>query len=375
MALDVPVLDITNTSFRRDEHLHLPSEQNRPDLLRCGIYSLGCPPLLAMLPLQVLQDNILTHPLLSHVRRRLRPARIQRFQLHLHQSKPGHLHRQHLANIHVPVLGRILYYVPHCSPLHPGRVLTTFGLLSAIVEALNAIGVAYIANPSVPETATKLGHILMKTSLILQLLVIACFCALTWTFQRRCRRAGIVAGKGKRGNKRVFALLATLYASMFVILGRCVYRTVEHFGFSDISGGKLTVNDPATLSPLVRHEWFFYVFEAALMAVNSVLWNVRHPHRYLPERYETYLTRDGVTELVGPGWRDERPFIVTVCDPFGWFVSKGGEGKEGGKPFWETDGYGLEGKKKQHGGHGLVSEGTDGISLLTDPGAGAATAV
>lgn len=214
----------------------------------------------------------------------------------------------------------------------------------------------------------------MKTSLILQLLVIACFCALAWTFQLRCKRAGIVAGKGKRGNKRVFALLGTLYASMFVIFVRCVYRTVEHFGFSDISGGKLTVNDPTTLSPLVRHEWFFYVFEAALMAFNSVLWNVSHPRRYLPERYETYLTRDGVTELVGPGWRDERPFIVTVCDPFGWFVRKGGEGKERGKPFWETDGYGLEGKK-QHGEHGLVSEGTDGILLPTDPGAGAATAV
>src|SRR4051794_40424114 len=32
------------------------------------------------------------------------------------------------------ILGRILYFVPHCSPIHPGRVLTTFAAISSIVE-------------------------------------------------------------------------------------------------------------------------------------------------------------------------------------------------------------------------------------------------
>jgi len=32
------------------------------------------------------------------------------------------------------ILGRILYYVPQHSPMHPGRVLTTFAAISGIVE-------------------------------------------------------------------------------------------------------------------------------------------------------------------------------------------------------------------------------------------------
>ena len=41
------------------------------------------------------------------------------------------------------MLSRILYYVPYHSPLHPGRVLTTFGAISMVVEALNGNGAAY----------------------------------------------------------------------------------------------------------------------------------------------------------------------------------------------------------------------------------------
>ncbi|PGH11497.1 hypothetical protein AJ79_04872 [Helicocarpus griseus UAMH5409] len=308
-----------------------------------------------------------------------------------------------LADYHV--LGRILYYVPYCSPLHPGRVLTTFGFLSGVVDAPNAIGISYIANPSVTEKRTRLGHILMKTSLVMQLLVIATFCMLAFSFQRKCTTAKM------SGNRRVTAPLVTLYLSMFVIFARCIYRTVEHFGFSDKDGmsGKWIVSDVGTLSPIVRFEWFFYVFEAALMLINSVLWNVRHPGRYLPENYNTYLTRDGVRELVGPGWKDERPWIVTVCDPFGWFV----KGEKGEKPFWETDGYAMEQQQQQqqqqeqtfygsghaygrvHGhefheighahGHGHDHSnsqdhgiGSDGMPLLlqvADPGAGGVAAV
>jgi hypothetical protein len=227
-----------------------------------------------------------------------------------------------LANFHV--LGRILYYVPYYSPLHPGRVLTTFGALSAVVEVLNALGVSYIANVNASESRHDLGYTLMKISLVLQLMVIVLFVSLAVMFQWRCAQGGI-------RSKRVSGPLLTLYASTVLILVRCVYRTVEHFAFS---GGQ-TGTDPKDLSPMVRYEWYFYVLEASVMLVNSVLWNVRHPRRYLPQHSTTYLAQDCSTDLEGPGWKDTRPFVMTLLDPFGWLDS----GKKKEQPFWETNGY------------------------------------
>ncbi|KAF9889353.1 hypothetical protein FE257_007463 [Aspergillus nanangensis] len=226
-----------------------------------------------------------------------------------------------LANYHI--LGRVLYYVPYFSPIHPGRSLTTFGFLSAIVEALNAIGVSYTANRSLPEDRIKLGHILMKASLICQIAIIALFCVFAIIFHRRCATGGIIS-------RRVSTPLFALYASSVLILARCIYRIVEHFTISSLE------SDPnADISPLLRHEWYFYVFEAAFMLVNSFLWNWKHPRRYLPESSKTYLAQDGITEVEGPGWKDNRPFVATLLDPFGWFDSKG----KHETPFWEKNGY------------------------------------
>ncbi|OJD15624.1 hypothetical protein AJ78_04144 [Emergomyces pasteurianus Ep9510] len=110
--------------------------------------------------------------------------------------------------------------------VHPGRTLTIFGLLSAIVEALNA-------NPTTPKKAAKLCHIIMKTSQILQLLVISCCCALGWTSQEYLVRVRSVAA---RGNSRAPVLLATLDASMLVGFVPCVYRMDDHFRFSNLGG-------------------------------------------------------------------------------------------------------------------------------------------
>ncbi|KAE8153108.1 RTA1 like protein-domain-containing protein [Aspergillus avenaceus] len=228
-----------------------------------------------------------------------------------------------LANYHI--LGRILYYVPYHSPIHPGRVLTTFGMLSALVEVLNAIGVSYIANPNLPDSTVELGHILMKASLIAQVVVVTIFCLLAGLFQHRCYRSGI-------RNRSIPVPLLTLYMSTFLIFVRCIYRIVEHFGASTVHSSQL--DDLSELSPILRHEWFFYVFEASLMLLNTLLWNALHPRRFLPERSNIYLAQDGETELKGPGWKDHRPFLMTFLDPFGWLDK---DKKE--RPFWENNGY------------------------------------
>lgn len=80
-----------------------------------------------------------------------------------------------------------------------------------------------------------------------------------------------------------------------------------------------------------------YIFEAGLLLSNSVLWNVRHPRMYLPQDYHVYLAQDGISELLGPGWKSDQNWLMTFIDPCGLLgrKSKGAE-----KPFWEDNGFG-----------------------------------
>lgn len=223
------------------------------------------------------------------------------------------------------VLGRILYYVPYLSPLHPGRVLTTFAFISSVVEALNGNGASFAANQSLPQYKQDIGHNLLKAALLIQIVVIAAFLALAVTFHRRCRRHGIHSPK-------LYAALHTLYASEVLLTIRTIYRIVEYWSIAQLHFGPGF--DPMTLSPLVRYEWFFYVFEASLMLANQVLLNVRHPRLYLPRSTKTYLAQDGVTEVTGPGYDDKRPFLVTLFDPFD--VAGMIKGTKKSDKFWET---------------------------------------
>ncbi|KAH6886496.1 hypothetical protein B0T10DRAFT_530665 [Thelonectria olida] len=223
------------------------------------------------------------------------------------------------------ILGRILYYVPYHSPLHPGRVLTTFGFLSAIIESLNGWGASYSANQSLSDGEIKTGHALIKTSLILQIVVAVLFIALATIFHRRCLANGIK-------NDRLNIPLVTLYTSISLILVRTIYRIVEYFGVAELRFGPGF--DPMSMSPIIRYEWFFYVFEAAIMLANVVMFNLRHPRHFLPKSNKIYLAQDGVTEVEGPGFKDPRPFWMTLVDPFDIRGIVTGQSKQ--ERFWET---------------------------------------
>ncbi|KAF2150254.1 hypothetical protein K461DRAFT_287839 [Myriangium duriaei CBS 260.36] len=226
---------------------------------------------------------------------------------------------------HYHIFGRVCYYMPYCSPIHPGRTLTTFGALSSIVEILNGIGVAWTANARIESGMRKVALALLQASLIIQIAVIGFFVTMMVVFHLRARRNGVFP-------RNVQIPLYTLYFTTLLILIRCVYRTVEHFS-NDGLGDKANI-PYAQWSPLVRYEWFFYVFEASLMITIMYLWNALHPRNYLPENFHIYLARDGVSEVVGPGWTDNRSFFVTLFDPFGFFSNR----PKDEKPFWETDG-------------------------------------
>jgi hypothetical protein len=177
----------------------------------------------------------------------------------------------------------------------------------AVVEALNAVGVALIANPSGRSQA--LGKNLTIAALALQVIVIVIFVALAALFHRRFT----TGGRGRLQSvhtKAVKTTLLVLYASMALIFVRCVFRLVEHSGNTEVDLDDMQAL--RALSPLMRYEVYFYVFEATLMLLNSWLWNVWHPGRFLPRDHHIYLAEDG-TEVAGEKTEDSRPLLAKTA--------------------------------------------------------------
>jgi len=63
-------------------------------------------------------------------------------------------------------------------------------------------------------------------------------------------------------------------------------------------------------------EALYWIFDALLMFVVTVVMHIRHPAKYFPRSNEVYLSQDGTTELTGPGWTDKRNILWTTLDPF-----------------------------------------------------------
>lgn len=159
----------------------------------------------------------------------------------------------------------------------------------AIVEALNGVGASLSSNPSASPDTQTLGSHLILAVLIIQLVVITIFVGMTSTFHVRCLKASVPS-------KAVYTLLFTLYMSMTLIFIRCIYRLVEHTGDT-----KVDITDLEALkqlNPLLRYEVYFYIFEAALMLLNSILWNVWNAGRLLPANPHIYLAQDGIEAMV-----------------------------------------------------------------------------
>ncbi|KAJ4289138.1 hypothetical protein N0V90_011480 [Kalmusia sp. IMI 367209] len=189
-----------------------------------------------------------------------------------------------LANYHI--LGRTLSYIPHLSPLSPKMVLRVFGTIMLVIETLNSLGVSLSANPSSSPITQDLGKYMTLVALAMQILVILVFFVLTTMFHMRIRKVGI-------RSQAVSITLRTLYLSMGLIFVRCIYRLVEHLGNT-----KIDLDDAAALadlSPILRYEAFFFVFEAALMLIDLALWNMWNPGWWFKKN--VYLGSDGVTEI------------------------------------------------------------------------------
>ncbi|KAL7904285.1 hypothetical protein GGI35DRAFT_490002 [Trichoderma velutinum] len=217
-----------------------------------------------------------------------------------------------LSNYHV--LGRIFGYVPHCAPIPADKVLLVFGGLMGVIEALNAVGAALSANPSGSPSSQALAKNLLLAVLVMQLAVITIFFCMATIFHMRCSKAAVQS-------KAVNTVLFTLYMSMSLIFIRCIYRLVEHTGDTKIDIADIEAL--RQLSPLLRYEVFFYIFDATLMFLNSAIWNIWNPCRFLPRDPHTYLAQDG-TEAMVEVIPDNRSLLAKIANvwTFGIFFRK-----------------------------------------------------
>lgn len=165
-----------------------------------------------------------------------------------------------------------------------------FGNMMSLVEGLNGTGVSLTANAKATEMVHNIGLYLTLASLCIQVLVILSFYTMAIIFHRRCIIAKVLP-------RAVRTPIVVLYCSMALIFIRCIYRLVEF----TTGGTKINLTDYSALlalSPLLRYEVFFYVFEACLILLNSVLWNLYHAGRYLPRDNAIVLSEDGRTERI-----------------------------------------------------------------------------
>lgn len=173
-----------------------------------------------------------------------------------------------------------------------------------VTETVNALGVSLSSNPSSSGSTQILGENLMRAALALQLAVIITFVAIAGLFQWKLL-------KERLHPKAIMTPLYVLYTSMLLILIRCIYRVIEHAGNTKIDIGDLDAL--SSLTPLLLYEWFFLVFEATLMLLNSLLWNVWTPGRFLPRDFHVHLSSDGYTEARDDDDRDGRPVWKKLC--------------------------------------------------------------
>ncbi|KAM7201277.1 hypothetical protein V8F33_003377 [Rhypophila sp. PSN 637] len=247
-----------------------------------------------------------------------------------------------LANLQI--LGRLYYFVPYFALMHPARMFLTFASITAVIEILAVMGVAYLSNRSLPEKSTQMGDAMAKASLVLQLIQIAITLLMVITFHHVSRQGKITK------SPRVTRPLAILYTTTGLLLLRTLYATFYHFATPANPTRALQDQNGPALPPILFGEVYFLVLDSTPILLSTILWNIFHPRSYLPADDTRYLAQDGRTELKGPGWKDSRSLTETFMNPFASLTHRAGHEK----PFWERNGYafGRSGRVVRTGGQG-----------------------
>jgi hypothetical protein len=200
------------------------------------------------------------------------------------------------AGIYI-ILGRLItLFGPHTSPIAPTTYLYIFCTCDVVSLVIQAIGgaMASKAVSSIPPSQSKTGTNIMVAGIVFQLVSITLFSILFGIFVARVRRMR----PGQRDEakapedlmqnnsySKVRALVIATVISCLMIYIRSVYRTVEL-----LQGWR---------GYLISREGYFIGFDAILMFVAVVVFNVVHPGWALPTSKQMtvwYGNKEAVTD-------------------------------------------------------------------------------
>ncbi|KAJ5943710.1 hypothetical protein N7516_003878 [Penicillium verrucosum] len=191
------------------------------------------------------------------------------------------------------ILGRIIRLLngASCSLVRPSwltKIFVTGDVLSFFIQS----GGGGMLASAKDESKVKLGNNMVVVGLIVQILFFGFFVVVSVIFHRRMLATPMYAA----GDTQIpwTRYMKVLYTASVLVLIRSIYRVAEYV---QGSGGYLQ-----------SKEAFIYVFDAALMFLCCLLFNVFHPSKILAGYRKTQgdpdlemLNHSGPTEYAGQG--------------------------------------------------------------------------
>jgi hypothetical protein len=124
-----------------------------------------------------------------------------------------------------------------------------------------------LASASDPDSV-KLGNNIVLAGLFLQIIFFAIFVVVAAVFHKRMQAAP--TGSAMASTLPWARYLWILYLASFLIIVRCVFRIAEYAGGQE--------------GALLGTEMYLYIFDATLMFLVMVVFNVQHPSLVISKR-------------------------------------------------------------------------------------------
>ncbi|KAJ5266486.1 hypothetical protein N7478_009294 [Penicillium angulare] len=176
------------------------------------------------------------------------------------------------------ILGRIIVLTDGDSrSIIPARRMTKIFVLGDVLAFFVQAGGGGIMSSAKSNSTLKLGEKVIIVGLIVQILSFGFFVFVSLIFHRRIVSNPTPASMTVRVNWHRY--LIVLYIASAMVMIRCVYRVVEY-----IQG---------QTGELQSHEYFAYIFDAALIFLVMVIFMIFHPSQVVSkpeiEGYETEI--------------------------------------------------------------------------------------
>ncbi|PYH97597.1 RTA1 like protein [Aspergillus ellipticus CBS 707.79] len=171
------------------------------------------------------------------------------------------------------ILGRIVRLVHGDSrslirPSWLTKIFVTGDVLSFFIQS----GGGGIMASGKTSSSVSLGNTVIVVGLIVQLVFFGFFVVVSLVFHRRMTASPTPVSLSI--SPPWYTYMRTLYAASFFIMVRSIYRVVEY-----VQG---------TSGVLQQHEVYLYIFDAMLMLLCCLLFNIMHPSRIISSQRQPY---------------------------------------------------------------------------------------